>query len=431
MTAEIALLNKHAVALAADSAVTISGAEGNKIYNAANKLFALSKYEPIGVMVYGNAEYMGVPWETIIKIFRHELNEKSFDKVEEYYASFLDFLAGNNDLFGSETQETYVFSTAFATYARVRDRIRGKIDALTKAEDHIDESAISKIRSAELGVPSDLLRAGYALNMDVEHEAEVRERYQVLFDRAMDAVFERLPLSEEDRANLRERVVLALTRAVFPSGTSGVVVAGFGRKEHFPALYSATVEGRIADRLKYANSVTSVISNQVGAEVVPFAQADGVQLFIEGIEPSHRNFAAKLALETLQSLRTNLLECLALSEDVIAAKSEKCEQLVDEHWRAFNEKARDTRQSRYVDPLISVIETLPKDELAAAAEALVNLTSLRRKMSMDAETVGGPIDVAVISKGDGLIWVQRKHYFRAELNRAFFENYYRQPAKEA
>ena len=47
-------------------------------------------------------------------------------------------------------------------------------------------------------------------------------------------------------------------------------------------------------------------------------------------------------------------------------------------------------------------------------------------MSMDAETVAGPIDVAVISKGDGFIWINRKHYFERELNPQFFANYYRE-----
>ena len=45
---------------------------------------------------------------------------------------------------------------------------------------------------------------------------------------------------------------------------------------------------------------------------------------------------------------------------------------------------------------------------------------------MDAETVAGPIDVAVISKGDGFIWIKRKHYFERELNPQFFANYYRE-----
>jgi len=72
-----------------------------------------------------------------------------------------------------------------------------------------------------------------------------------------------------------------------------------------------------------------------------------------------------------------------------------------------------------------MVEVLPKDELAAMAEALVHLTAFKRKMNVGMETVGGPIDVAVISKGDGFVWVKRKHYFPAELNQHFFTNYFR------
>ena len=32
------------------------------------------------------------------------------------------------------------------------------------------------------------------------------------------------------------------------------------------------------------------------------------------------------------------------------------------------------------------------------------------------ESVGGPVDVAIISKGDGLVWINRKHYFEMEKN---------------
>lgn len=59
---------------------------------------------------------------------------------------------------------------------------------------------------------------------------------------------------------------------------------------------------------------------------------------------------------------------------------------------------------------------LPKDELAAMAESLVNLTKFRRRVTPERETVGGPIDVAVITKGDGFVWVRRKHYFDPALN---------------
>ena len=35
------------------------------------------------------------------------------------------------------------------------------------------------------------------------------------------------------------------------------------------------------------------------------------------------------------------------------------------------------------------------------------------------------MDVAVISKGDGFVWINRKHYFKPELNASFFSNYFK------
>src|SRR4051812_10208603 len=67
MTAEIAILNKTAIALAADSKVTLSTGGKQKTYDTVDKLFSLSKTEPVGAMIYGNAEFVGFPWETIIK----------------------------------------------------------------------------------------------------------------------------------------------------------------------------------------------------------------------------------------------------------------------------------------------------------------------------------------------------------------------------
>lgn len=87
------------------------------------------------------------------------------------------------------------------------------------------------------------------------------------------------------------------------------------------------------------------------------------------------------------------------------------------------------RKKMFVEPIIKVVEMLPKDELAAMAKSFVRLTSFKRRVSMDAETVAEPIDVAVISKGDGLIWVRRKHYFEPGLNRHFFRNYFKDDPK--
>ena len=51
---------------------------------------------------------------------------------------------------------------------------------------------------------------------------------------------------------------------------------------------------------------------------------------------------------------------------------------------------------------------LPKDDLANLAENLINITSLKQKITYQLETVGGFVDVAIITKGDGFIWVKHK-----------------------
>lgn len=77
------------------------------------------------------------------------------------------------------------------------------------------------------------------------------------------------------------------------------------------------------------------------------------------------------------------------------------------------------RQDQFL-PINQAVSALPKEEMALLAEALVDLTSLKRKVDSQLQSVGGPVDVAVISKGDGFIWMKRKHYFEGAKNHDFF-----------
>lgn len=80
-------------------------------------------------------------------------------------------------------------------------------------------------------------------------------------------------------------------------------------------------------------------------------------------------------------------------------------------------------QNEYIEPLVDTVAFLSKEDLAELVESLVKMTCLKRRITKDNETVGGPVDVAVITKGDGFIWMKRKHYFDPVLNQQFFERY--------
>ena len=75
-------------------------------------------------------------------------------------------------------------------------------------------------------------------------------------------------------------------------------------------------------------------------------------------------------------------------------------------------------------PTLQALKFLSKEDLAELAESLIYLTFLKRRTTSSLESVGGAIDVAIITKGDGFIWKKRKHYFDKELNQQFFHNYY-------
>src|SRR5437867_1130890 len=104
MTAEVAVMNRIGIALAADSAVTI-GRAADKIYTSVDKLFQLSSTGPVGVMVYGNASFMSLPWETIVKSFRSKLGSQRFDTLEEYAKKLIGHLTHNAEMFPVAMQE--------------------------------------------------------------------------------------------------------------------------------------------------------------------------------------------------------------------------------------------------------------------------------------------------------------------------------------
>jgi hypothetical protein len=110
----------------------------------------------------------------------------------------------------------------------------------------------------------------------------------------------------------------------------------------------------------------------------------------------------------------NLLANLNLS-DAAAAPAALAQAQAD-FGQAWTKQAWET----HFAPLNAVISGLPPSEMAELAETLVMLESLKEKVTQRTQSVGGPVDVAVITRSEGLVWIKRKHYFSAELNPRYF-----------
>src|SRR5262245_15541854 len=97
-------MNRSAVALAADSAVTIATEQGVKVFDSVNKLFELIKGRPVGIMIYNSAEVALRPWETVIKVYRESRAASHFATLDEYAEDFLGFLCEPGQLFSPSQQ---------------------------------------------------------------------------------------------------------------------------------------------------------------------------------------------------------------------------------------------------------------------------------------------------------------------------------------
>lgn len=427
MTAEVVVMNKLAVALAADSAVTINYPGQPKIYNSANKLFMLSPEHPIGIMFYGAAEFMEVPLEIIIKNYSDRLNRKRFDTLKEYADDFLNFLREENtSLFPGEQQDQY-FQYVITLYFRViyedaRNEFQEKVireqGEITPEE--FLETIVSTINDhyQEWNQYEDLsdLPEGYV--------DAIKLKAEIFFQEALNTVFSNIPLPEDSLSKMKQISIYLATKDRLPGGDCGVVVAGFGEKDIFPSIYSYELEALINGYLKYQEGQSYRINFSDKGHIISFAQDEMVATFLRGIHPHYRLTIAMYLGHLLSSYPSAVLESIPnLTEK---EKEELLNSLIEAGQKMFLKFADDMdlyEQERHFEPIYANVANLPVDELAEMAESLVNLTSFKRKVSTEAETVGGPIDVAVISKRDGFIWIKRKKYFNSEDNPHFFNKY--------
>jgi len=393
MTCEVIVMNKRGVALAADSAVTLG--EGEKIYYTAEKLFQLSG--SVGIMTYGSADIMGVPWETVVKIYSGKLGDRCFDHIEQYAEDFLRFIETSEALF-SETTQRQRFRSLVGSYWQ--DQF------LRPLQKHLDGQKKKSVRDTNTFLMALLIKDKEIwktypplAEWSISYADRVLTAYTAIIDEVEKDLFGRFRLSPEVRQGLHDVIKSMYGLKWFhPMDRSGVVIAGMGEAEAFPALASYTVGTMAAGKLRYVNRGNTRVTNDESAMVVPFAQDDTIDMFYDGIYPELK--------ETLVKIVGKLVNKHTGRSRIKGSK--KSADLEKEIRAALAEQMTD----KYKQPLMQAVDALPRYDLARMAETLVSLTALQARMSANCkETVGGPIDVALISKGEGFTWVKRKNIF--------------------
>jgi hypothetical protein len=175
---------------------------------------------------------------------------------------------------------------------------------------------------------------------------------------------------------------------------------------------------KVGDRLKYViKNETDIDRNGPRAAVLPFAQKEMVDRFLHGLDEAIERQLTQFSESAITKIRETIVGQITHDNDDEKEKFEEAVKAAEEAFiSGLKTDAFQAIQKNSQSEIESLIEFMPKPELAKMAEALVNLTSIKKRVSRGMDTVGGPIDVAVISEAEGFVWVKRKHYFPSDLN---------------
>lgn len=422
MTAVIGILNKHGITMASDSAVTVTGGNQKKIYNTANKLFTLSKHHPVGIMIYSSSTFMSTPWEIIIKLYRKELKDTSFDTIKEYKDDFIRFLKGK-DFY--TTPENQLFNLKQFIYWQLDNLKNRTIEKLS--DDKTEEELSAEFKEIILKDLQDSIEtyegATNILTDFADYTFENFKDYaEVAIKEIADTIFEGIEINDDIFNAIMELYFNHLRTTNFIGIETGIVFGGFGEKEIYPSLVSIMVSDVLDNRCRYYNFDECEISDNNNGAIMPYAQTDVINMFIKGIDPEIDSIYLSVFKKLLQEYTDTIVGLLndenhELAERITALDLSTISQ-------EFENQLHQLKREKQIAPTIDTVAILSKEDLAEMAESLIYLTYLKRRISSSEESVGGPIDVAIISKGDGFIWKKRKHYFEESLNKHFMTNYF-------
>lgn len=380
MTAGVIVMNASAVALAADSTVTIPYRDGAKLFQGASKLLALHGQAPVAVFWYGSPDYLGAPWEVLIKDFRAQ-EASARARVAEYQSALFDYVdgaAGGWGLAGADHARVLVQPLLDRVDRALRVGVADPAAAVEKVIDDWRESLRPRRRVLEDTVVEECTPLCEWLDHQLGELGEGG-----------------LPQESQQALRIAARSAWTHLSAREPEHT-GLVVAGFGESERLPVMCPYLLGVPVGGHPRRAPMDPIAVSAASPAIIVPFAANEHARLFIEGVSPELKRWFSGALKEMNKEYE--------LPQAVVERMARLLDQQINDNGRLVTDAVR----------------FLPKADLAEFARQMVAFTAFRLRMSMAVETVAEPIDVAVVSRSEGVVWVHRSHYFPPGLNPRYF-----------
>jgi hypothetical protein len=410
MTAQLAILNKRGVVVASDSAGSTKINGNTKIFNSSNKIVVPSSKHPIAFMSYGSAELSKVPMDLLIELYGKRLGETTFATLEDYALDFIKFLESgeavrqedNNWNFLESWLDDYLYYCQKKyTELAEKDEDFNKFLA-TEAAQIAKQPAVVELSEAERST----LRSRVQTKL-TDIDKTFSENFRTLIGKV--------------REPLEAQILACLEKDPFFNPTA-IVICGFGDKEIYPKCVHFKCEGFLFSKLRKTPLEHWGITGKYMAEPGPdarawilrFAQNDGARTFMHGIDQELENYLTKEVRKAKDTVVKELAakESFAtLPQDQAYKLSSDVTAILESATTTFIDAFQKFKNDKYLNPILDTAVYLELEEMVDLARILVSLTIIRRKYSMGQnESAGGPVDVCVVTRNHGAVWVDRKSF---------------------
>ena len=413
MTSEIAVMNQRAVALAADSAVTLIDGGTVVVRNEQRKLFNLVPGQPVGVMFFGLADMMGHPWDNLIEHFQRKGPRGAPPHLGGYATAFTGMLDNLTEFFPPDRQrDDYrrLFASVLRHIFAYASFLRESGDeAFANATDTaLLETAIDRIWNEYQfsgGRPRRDLPCfpqGFA--------KKVQAHYGAFIDDLINYGFGQFALSKPATQHLKDIAVFCVVKDLFLEDVTGLVFAGYGKEDRYPSVVTYYVSAMVDGIVKRSEISVDAISNEVRSKLRVFADSEVTHAFLRGID---FNLERRLYGGFHMLLHGIVDEVVGAVPNVPdSVRSELRHRFhnddVPRYFEAFRSMMGQYQQAAFINPVLRVLEIAAKTELAETAKSLVELNVFKKRIMAQKETVGGAIDVALISRDGGFQWYAKQ-----------------------
>ncbi|MCH5231223.1 MAG: hypothetical protein J1F43_05445 [Muribaculaceae bacterium] len=410
MTALVGILNKRGAAIAADSAMTVFGNGSSKIYNNEQKIFPLSDKNPIGVMICNNLNFLTTPWALIFELYKAERGDKMFSNLTGYVEDFIKYIKALKRLQTQEVKNIFYQNEFEQLSAAFRNIFEKKYEEVTGYNAEISNDEVTRIcYDHTFNEVKDALY-DYEINPRLK-DFSLKDFYKEVYEPCKEYFSQKRKefprMKDEEWDILLEYFHRDLINNSFSgSQQTELIFVGFGSDDIFPASQRIYILGMTGSLLKYDIEEISEISHTSSAEIRPFAQTDVMLTLMKGVSPQSDQEYRDATIELEDGVINEIMSLLE-KENVSPKIIKKVKNLTYEkvHER-YIDRIDAFAHENFISGVVTALDFFNLEEMAKMAENLIAVTNLQRHISSSEESVGGPIEVAILTKTGGFKWIK-------------------------